>query len=304
MNELSPLVDGLFYPGEKDELISLLDSLLNKAPASVESTDYIVTPHAAYTYCGIPMAAAYKALDLDKDNPPERIIILAPLHREAEPGLYLSSAEGIELPIGRINFDLEAIQLLKKQKFFSTWDVPYQEEPGIEVQLPFVSHLFPDIPVLPIYANVEKRAIQKGLAEALLLFPDSKFIITSNLTGFLQRERSLALAEEFLSAISARKEDASFDPESWKQSRKGGLPRPCGLELLSAFWLYWQKKYSGVEPDMRILSWGPDTEERKANAAEISALVESPGREDKCTFYAGFGLFRNPKNQKIMESEG
>jgi len=294
MNDLSPLGDGLFYPKEKEELTSLLNDLLSQAPDPEESTDCIVTPHAAYTYSGKHMATAFNALKNGPKAAPERIIILAPLHREAEPGIYLPPAGGIELPNGRINFDTQGIELLKDKNFFSYWDVPFLEEPAIELQLPFVLRLFPGIPVLPVYANVEKKKVQKALADGLLLLPDSLIIITTNLTGFKKREESRLLADEFLSSVgndsiednSSKSDHKQFDPDSWKANRKGGLPKPCGLELLSAFWLYSAKKYPDSAPHIKILSSGPDT----PGPEEISS-AETVSVDDKCAYYAGFGIF-------------
>ena len=280
MDDLKTLGDGLFYPADGKELVSLIEELVEAAPLPESKTDTVVTPHAAYEFCGKYMASAFKAL---KTETPDRIVVICPVHRELDDGIYLPPAGGIVLPSGKILFDREGIDKLSNLPLGRILDIPYLEEPAMELQLPFIGKLYPGVPVLPIYLQAGKKAIRKQAAEAFSGLADSYFVVSTNLTDFRPREESRRLAEEFLTGVCSGfpGKPVVFDPEKWQTGRKGGKPAPCGLDILSVLRIMNTKKYPENETFMEILSWGPDTPDEPENGRP----------EDKASFYGGFAVY-------------
>ena len=284
MNELASLADGLFYPADRSELDELITGFLTKSENSrpEDKSDQgtlrgVITPHGAYQYCGAYMASAYTALAREAaGKKPERIILISPLHRESEEGFFMTACTGITLPAGPFRFDQTAAESLSKRPFFSFNELPFAEEPSLEIQFPFLFKLFPDIPVLPLFGRSLRAGTLKALGAGLEQLPESLIVLTSNLGDYRPREESRALADEFINAL----EEPGFSPSAWLSERKGGLPKPCGIELLQGLWSFFNKQDNKGALMVKTLSWGPDIKEAEAE----------PGN-DKAAFYGGFGLY-------------
>ncbi len=201
------LVDGILYPGERSELNSFIDKLLLENPSPHRGASGIIVPHGWYELCGPVMARAYSALNRQSvpDNeagrsaeavggdgpaaPPagiERIIILAPVHREFGPHLFLPEFDCFATPLGSVGIDREIkADLLRDNPMFEEDNTPYKEEHCIEVQLPFLQHLFPGVPVVPIFLGESSRKVAIACAKSLnavlsLNIPKTLFVATTN----------------------------------------------------------------------------------------------------------------------------
>ncbi len=276
MKEILSLADGLFYPRKKEELTSLIEKVLEEAPEPEMPADAIVTPHAAYKFCIPHMASSFKSL---QNKNPSRIIILAPLHRECENEIFLPEGDLFATPFGKIHIDTRAVEELGNAPLIKKWEVPFLEEPAVELQLPFISYLFPHVPVLPVFSNCRTVKVKKALASVLASLKNTELIITSNLTEFRPWQESAREAKDFIDDVE--KKEPLFNPESWDRERKGGLSRPCGIGLLSAWWRFSSVEYQNGTQKMKILSWGPDKPEKEMTSG------------DKAGYYGGFALYNN-----------
>jgi len=75
----SAAVAGTFYPGDQQELISLVDGMLNAA-TSEPCPKVIIAPHAGYIYSGTVAAQVYGRLSNHK-HAISRVVLLGPSHK-------------------------------------------------------------------------------------------------------------------------------------------------------------------------------------------------------------------------------
>lgn len=269
MNLIPPLGDAIFYPSDPAELSILMETLLGSAGSAdlpgrnSDNPLGIITPHGAYDFTGNLMARAYDSV---KHLNPEWILLAGPVHLEQEPGIFLPPEDGFHTPLGEVPVFQEGREFLVHQPGFSLSAEPYREEPALELQLPFIRHLFPGVPVLPLYLSGSGRKRERTLAAGIgnLGLP-SLTVITSNLSPYEIPRISGVKARQFIDAAAR----PDFDPRHYPAE----LHRPCGLSLLGGLW-------DAMEGALRIslLDWGSDRPD--------------PEENQKCAVYGAYTLNR------------
>jgi len=183
-----PIVDGLFYPAEKGPLTAMVEDLLSRSQTAQGAAFAIVSPHAGYGYAGEVMASAYRAIGL---RPVRTAVLIGPVHRDPIEGLFLPESRVFSTPLGEVPVDREAVEtLLASDPLFTANDVPHLEEHCLEVQLPFLVHLFPHTVIVPILMGSQGAAAVDALTKALrLTFADSRgsivVIATANMASYM-----------------------------------------------------------------------------------------------------------------------
>ncbi len=144
-------VAGQFYPAEAEKLHAELARHLEKASVSSVAGEILAisVPHAGYAYSARTAASAYKAVS---GRSYDLIIILAPSHQDYFTGATIYPGEAYETPLGRIRIDHDAaVRLNRASSLFRLSGLGHgSREHSLEVQLPYVQHLFPGTPLLPI----------------------------------------------------------------------------------------------------------------------------------------------------------
>ena len=199
----TPIVDGIFYPADKEGLAakvaSLLD-ILDSTPAEPGKASAIVVPHAGYDYTGALAAAGFKAA-AGRDIC--TVVLLAPVTRDAQDGLFLCDYSAFQTPLGTVPVDKAAVKALLNHKGrFAVNNFPFLEEHSIEVQLPFVQTLWPQAQIVPLHMGRQNagtvKQLSKGLKEVFAGCMESTLLVVSaNASPYLQR----GLAEEYASAF-------------------------------------------------------------------------------------------------------
>ncbi len=200
-------VDGIFYPSEKSQLLALVKDLLSSSDVPEGKAGAIITPHAAYRYTGSIQAAAFRsaaARNIDL------VVLLGPVHREPADGVILTESTEFETPLGRIPVNEEMIEELQtcSTKIYCN-DISHLEEHCLEVQLPFIQHLFPTALVVPILMGKNNIQIVKILANALqITFKDklesTLFVITANMSSYMIKESDREEIDRFIDLIKQR----------------------------------------------------------------------------------------------------
>ena len=109
-----PAVAGVFYPGEGEELRHQIRDLLGAVRREPEETappKALVVPHAGYRYCGPVAASGYASLNAARDRI-TRVVLLGPSHCVSLEGLALSRAGAFRTPLGDIEVDQLALEVL------------------------------------------------------------------------------------------------------------------------------------------------------------------------------------------------
>lgn len=181
-----PVVDGIFYPSEKQSLAAEIRRLHEAVGSPPGRALAVVSPHAAYSYSGPYAMAAFNAAAA---RTVKFVVIMAPVHRETSDEVYLSESRYFSTPLGNIpvSTDLTA-ELMDCSTRFVRNDIPHLEEHAIEVQLPFVQWLFPQAQIVPVLlaratetnARILSRALHIVFADRL---DDVLFVVSSNLSS-------------------------------------------------------------------------------------------------------------------------
>jgi AmmeMemoRadiSam system protein B len=160
-------VAGTFYPDDPRTLTAMIDGLMASVDpvASDAPPVALIAPHAGYIYSGPVAATAYARLVPWRDRI-DRVVVVGPPHRVPVRGLALSSADAWQTPIGRVDIDREACDLLLARSGVYTDDRAHAAEHSIEVHVPFLQRVLGDgwrfVPV--IAGGPEAEALADSLS--------------------------------------------------------------------------------------------------------------------------------------------
>jgi len=173
-----PLVDGLFYPAEREALARKVDGLLARSPTPEGRCFAVISPHAGYEYAGEVMASAFRAVSRRSVR---TAVIIGPVHRDPGEGFFLPESDIFSTPLGDIPVDTDAVAALAGcGPEFRRDDIPHLEEHCIEVQLPFLARVFPGASIVPILAGrAGAAALARGLRLTFPGLPDSIVLVVS-----------------------------------------------------------------------------------------------------------------------------
>jgi len=168
----TPIVAGAFYPAEAERLRDLIESFLPREARSsspLPASFGLVVPHAGYVYSG--RVAALGFAEVARHGVPETVVILGASHTGLAPRVALAPHRAWATPLGASPVDGELVRQLQAASL-QTADAPFAREHSIEVQLPFVQHLWgTDCPIVPVCVvpgpPAEIDAVATALVEAL-----------------------------------------------------------------------------------------------------------------------------------------
>ncbi|MBQ7764031.1 AmmeMemoRadiSam system protein B [bacterium] len=132
----NPSFAGSFYPERAEELTNLLNSYMQEQKVAYKSKAIIV-PHAGVYYSGYAAMAGFQKLEMN-----ENIFIIAPSHHESFNNIALPEYSYFDTPLGSLEVNNKLIQDISSRFPCLISDDVFNVEHSIEVQLPFIQHLF------------------------------------------------------------------------------------------------------------------------------------------------------------------
>ncbi len=194
-----PAVAGMFYPRDPDALRGAVLHLLADAEREPQPAPLaVIAPHAGYLYSG-PIAASAFA-QLERLEPPQRIVVMGPAHREYVQGIAMPRAAAFATPLGEMPVDQEALGrlLALPQVMFS--DSAHAREHGIEVELPFLQVLWDGVALVPLLVgDTSAEAVYEVLER---LWDERTFIvISSDLSHYLDYDSARRLDQQTTQTI-------------------------------------------------------------------------------------------------------
>ncbi len=157
-----PAVAGQFYPGSKPELLREVHAFL-APPAKKLPAFGLVAPHAGYIYSGAVAGSVYAQVAI-----PRRVIILCPNHTGLGEPLSIISAGSFRTPLGDVAIDTPLADALKLSFPLLREDLAAQlREHAVEVQLPFLQALQPDLSFVPITVGTGQLEVLTALGVVL-----------------------------------------------------------------------------------------------------------------------------------------
>ncbi len=196
-------VAGRFYPADPEELKNLLSSLFESCvtPAG-PAPKAIIAPHAGYVFSGPIAASAYALFQGDREII-KRIVLLGPSHYVGFRGLAASSATAFATPLGLVPVDHEAVRATTSLPQVRLLDQAHQLEHALEVQLPFLQVLLPQFTVVPLVVGDAQAEDIARVLEALWGGPETRFVVSSDLSHYLPWEAAREIDARTARAIEA-----------------------------------------------------------------------------------------------------
>ncbi len=120
-----------------------------------------VVPHAGWMYSGAVAAKVFESIRRRKN--PETFVIFGAVHRWAGiNGIYARGGWQTPLGVMEVDEDLAARILDAAHEWIDDDPKVHQGEHSIEVELPFLKHLFPKAKFVPVAVNPDSRALEVG----------------------------------------------------------------------------------------------------------------------------------------------
>ncbi|MGH9400023.1 MAG: AmmeMemoRadiSam system protein B, partial [Thermoanaerobaculia bacterium] len=140
-----PAVAGSFYDAEAGQLERDVRSLLPD-DARPEPAFGAIVPHAGYIYSGPVAGAVYARLQI-----PAAAIILCPNHTGRGAPAAVDLSDAWRTPLGDARVDRRLARRLMELAACLTEDgIAHAREHSLEVQLPFLQVLRPDVSFVPV----------------------------------------------------------------------------------------------------------------------------------------------------------
>jgi AmmeMemoRadiSam system protein B len=204
-----PAVAGQFYEGTKEGLTRQIEECflhplgpgeiptLQKGPREIKGA---VVPHAGFMFSG--PVAAHVAAALARDGFPESFIIIGPKHRAFGSPIAITR-EPFSTPLGTVEIDLELAGALHTGIIDDDL-VAHREEHSIEVQLPFLQYLKPDIKFVPMCMGLQTLKVAKEIGEVVskaISGRDVVILASTDFSHYVPRETAEKKDSNALEAI-------------------------------------------------------------------------------------------------------
>lgn len=174
-----PAVSGQFYQGSPESLTMEISQLVVRT-AFTQQVKGIVAPHAGYIYSGLIAGKIYGTIQV-----PATVLILGPNHHGVGyPAALYPEGEWLT-PLGPVKINAYLNTLISRHVPVARLDsVAHQFEHSLEVQVPFLRYLRPDVTISALclgfgdYPTVEAMGL--GLAEAIRRYGEDVLIVASS----------------------------------------------------------------------------------------------------------------------------
>ncbi|MGQ9617051.1 MAG: AmmeMemoRadiSam system protein B [Spirochaetota bacterium] len=237
-----PVVSGLFYPDQGEELQSSVDGYLTRVdedyilsairdqtgmenPLKVQPL-VLISPHAGFIFSGLVQAHTYRLL---KNFEFDTVVIIGPVHQTPFRGISLSLDDVYNTPIGNVAVDLEIAKALISQSSMFQFQVDaHLSEHSIEVQLPFLQRVQPGAKIVPVLFGEQNLENARLLTQALIktfsaIHRRWVVIVSSDLSHYHSHVEASSLDHVLMEDIKR------IDPESLYGHILSGSTEACGF---------------------------------------------------------------------------
>jgi len=166
MQARKPIVAGQFYPGRHDSCVDEIKECLEARTLSESLPETIVAgivPHAGWTFSGSLAAMVFSAIK-QRHEKVHTFVIFGAAHGYFGPTPAIDDSDFWETPLGNVGIDEMIADWLLDKKLVVADSLAHKGEHSIEVQVPFIQHLFPEAEILPIIVPPSEQAVSLGEA--------------------------------------------------------------------------------------------------------------------------------------------
>ncbi len=164
MQTRKPVVAGQFYPGQHDSCLDEINQCLDEETLPEPLPETIVAgivPHAGWTFSG-PLAALVFSAIKQRHEKVHTFVIFGAAHRYSGSSAAVYEDGIWETPLGEVAVDKELADAVLSTGAAISDSNAHGPEHSIEVQVPFVQHLFVGAKILPILVPPGKQAVALG----------------------------------------------------------------------------------------------------------------------------------------------
>lgn len=220
-----PAQAGGFYSADAERLTGAIAGFMkDAAPARVGRPIALVLPHAGYIFSGQIAADGYaQAAGQAYDT----VVILGTNHTQAGfEKVGVSPATGFRTPLGVAQVDVGLVQALLAECRDCVLDAAvHEKEHSVEVQVPFVQHLFPAARIVPaVVASTDPGLSARFGAALARVLRDRKALIvaSSDLSHYPSADDADTVDRAVLAGV------ASLEPEQARSTIRAWMKRGVG----------------------------------------------------------------------------
>lgn len=230
-------VAGTFYPSDKNQLESELNSYLSKASLLSEpgKLRILIVPHAGIDFSGATAAWGFKQLEGKSYS---RVIILGASHNNAYSYISVFSSGAWETPLGKNYVDeVFASALLDKENGIIN-DINVQKnEHSLEIELLFLQKVLKNFKIVPILIGQTEDKTLTALSQKIFqnFDEDTLLVISSDLSHYPSYESANEIDKKTINSIlsgdESKFEEVISDIEG--KNYPGVVTAACGNQAIS-----------------------------------------------------------------------
>lgn len=242
-----------WYPKQPKELTERLEMYMRTAQISIPDRKIIgiIVPHAGHVYSGQIAAYSFNSI---RNLRPDIVTIISPSHFIGGADIILSDHSAYRTPLGEIEIETELVDeiasILHKEHGITSIKVSRDPEHSIEVELPFLQHIYNEFKIIPIMIRNQNRKVAKALGyvvSEVLKDKNTILVASSDLSHYYNLIVANRLDREIINRIS------NFDPDKVLQAETDGVGQACGIGAIAA--VLWASKNIGATRS-EILKYG------------------------------------------------
>jgi AmmeMemoRadiSam system protein B len=173
------IVAGQFYAGAKESCLAEVKQCLAEEPISQPLAKDIaagIVPHAGWMFSGALAAMVFAAVKKQYGSV-DSFILFGAVHSRYGGGAAVYDSGSWQTPLGHIEIDEQLAEAILTSKAAVNNTDAHNSEHSIEVQVPFIQHLFPESKIVPIMVPPNEDAITLGSAVGQIIQSEKKKII-------------------------------------------------------------------------------------------------------------------------------
>jgi AmmeMemoRadiSam system protein B len=217
-------VAGSWYPASRAALARDVDRYLESAaPPPAGELTALIAPHAGLTYSGPVAGHAYRALQARRFDV---AVLVGPSHYVPFEGVASSAADAFDTPLGPLAVAADVVaDLAGESALIHDYPPAHAREHSIEMQLPFLARLMPEVLIVPLVMGSQTRSTIVELGEALARVLTSRralLVASTDLSHFHDAGTAALLDQCVIDRVSG------FDAEGLLQALEQNPGHACG----------------------------------------------------------------------------
>jgi MEMO1 family protein len=222
-------VAGTWYPGNLAALTREVDTYLEAAPTQVEGElRAIIAPHAGIIFSGPVGAYAYNAA---AGRNFEVAVLVGPSHFVAFDGVALWPDGAFETPLGPARIDETGARAISASPVVQPLPDAHRREHSLEMQLPFLKRVLPDVPIVPLLIGFQRRDTIEAVAQAIATaFAGRRALLvaSTDLSHYLDANTAAKLDARVQQCVNAFDADALLELFEQYPEHQRGQYVACG----------------------------------------------------------------------------